>query len=151
MSLYTLSTHCLQFHFEQIPIESLCGLYPTLHSMSQWFFGADLELSIAMTAISSLVSIVFLTVNCLIYMPLVSDENMRIDYASLAISISSLLLGVIVGLMIGYKTKSNIKQPSSPWIRCKIKKVTIYSASVAMLITVLLGIYENTILSPVPA
>jgi len=78
-------------------------------------------------------------------------RNMRIDYGTLVISICSLLLGVLTGLLIGYKTKTNLRRPSSPWIRCKIKTLLIYAASVAMLVTVFLGIYENTILSPVPA
>jgi len=121
----------------------------TLSNFWCWFFGADLELSIAMTACSSLLSIVFLTINCLIYMPLVSDAAIEVDYASLAISVSSLILGVITGLLIGYKTK--IKPPSSPWIKCRVKPVMIHLAAVAMLLTVFLGIYENTILSPVPA
>lgn len=123
----------------------------TLSNFWCWFFGADLELSIAMTSISSLLSIIFLTINCLIYIPLVSARDIRIDYGTLVISILSLLLGVLTGLLIGHKTKINLRRPSSAWIRCKIKKIVIYSASIAMLVTVLLAVYENTILSSVPA
>ena len=168
----------------------------TLSNFWCYFFGSNLELSIAMTASSSILSFVFLTISCIIYIPLISsDKNVKINYGSLAISVSSLIAGVIFGLLIAHKTKplssskdgspssamspssspssSNepsatdeeniISPPSAPssstdrgciskyLIKWRIKKLLIIVGGLSMLITLLLGAYENTLVSSVPA
>eukprot|EP01084_Bolivina_argentea_P239091 401816_1 len=107
----------------------------TLSNFWCWYFGTDLALSIAMTTASSLLSFIFLTVNCLIYIPLVSNNSAMIDYASLTLSVVVLILGVITGLIIIYK-KYN-----------KLQKILYITGGIFVVVVILLGTYQNTLVS----
>ena len=73
--------------------------------------GADLSLSVAMTTASSITSFAFLTLNGIIYLPLISkDSKIQIDYVSLVISVGILLIGVLIGLYIAYKKYTILKK-----------------------------------------
>ena len=67
-------------------------------------FGSDLELSIACTTSSSLLSFLFLTVNILIYINTLSlidnKDSINIDYASMAISIAIVIVAILSGLLV---------------------------------------------------
>eukprot|EP01084_Bolivina_argentea_P209506 356847_1 len=116
----------------------------TLSNLFCWVFGADLELSIVMTASSSLLSFLGLSINCSIYIPLVSDSSVQIDYLLLGISVTGVILGVLFGLFMGYKYKITDKYTPLP-IKCLIA-----IGSVAMVLTLLLGAIQNTIISSTP-
>ena len=66
-----------------------------------FMFNADLPLSISMTSASSLLSFAFITMNGAIYIPVISQGKISIDYISLLISVSSVIVGIIAGLLIG--------------------------------------------------
>lgn len=77
-----------------------------------FLFGADLSLSIAMTTCSSLSSFLFITLNTLLYIPLISEgHRVRIDYVSLLFSVAVLIAGVLTGLWLtrkGYDTAKKV-------------------------------------------
>ena len=66
-----------------------------------FFFNADLPLSIAMTTCSSTLSFAFIAANGALYIPILSEgTGLNIDWASLALSVAAVLLGIAVGMSI---------------------------------------------------
>ena len=63
-------------------------------------FNTDLSLSISMTTASSLLSFAFITGNCALYIPIISDASVQIDYISLLISVGAVIIGIIIGILI---------------------------------------------------
>lgn len=65
-------------------------------------FNGDLPLSIAMTTASSILSFAFISMNGAIYIPLVTNNESQIslDFGSLALSVSAVLLGIVCGILI---------------------------------------------------
>ena len=83
-------------------------------SLSNFFcflFGADLALSVAMTTMSSLSSFIFITINGLIYIPIISkDTKLKIDYISLLLSVLTVIIALCCGLFVSYKDYKIIKR-----------------------------------------
>jgi len=85
-------------------------------SYSNWWcslFNADLALSVAMTALSTVLSMIFLPANLLFYSHLAygfnnSEQNVlrSVDFPALFISIAIVICGIVLGLYASYKMQS---------------------------------------------
>lgn len=80
-------------------------------SYSNWWcslFNADLALSVTMTAISTLMSVIMLPLNLLIYAKLTFKEDVvgSIDWVSLFVSIAVVILAISAGLYVSARMKS---------------------------------------------
>ena len=97
----------------------------TLSNFFCWLFGADLTLSIAMTTASSLSSFIFITINSLVYIPIISEgTELKIDYMSLLMSGATLVMGILCGLYVSYRCKQGSQGFAT------LKKVVAWIATV---------------------
>eukprot|EP01084_Bolivina_argentea_P257760 434338_1 len=68
-----------------------------------FIFNSDLPLSIAMTTCSSTLSFAFIAMNGAIYIPILAKgTDLNIDWLSLGLSVSAVLVGIIIGIFIAY-------------------------------------------------
>eukprot|EP01083_Nonionella_stella_P301365 1033471_1 len=77
-----------------------------------FLWNADLSLSIAMTTASSVLSFLFLTGNCALYIPLFTrgSDTATIDYISLAFSVGMVVSGMLVGFIAAYLDNTRMKK-----------------------------------------
>eukprot|EP01083_Nonionella_stella_P222204 793157_1 len=109
----------------------------TLSNFWCWFFGADLSLSIAMTTASSLLSFIFLTINCFLYITVINDGTVHVDYIDLSLSVTVLLCGVLIGVYVAYKNY------------IKIKKTLHILGAIFLVLLMAFGAIENALISDV--
>eukprot|EP00485_Elphidium_margaritaceum_P020282 CAMPEP_0202727976 /NCGR_PEP_ID=MMETSP1385-20130828/185394_1 /ASSEMBLY_ACC=CAM_ASM_000861 /TAXON_ID=933848 /ORGANISM="Elphidium margaritaceum" /LENGTH=325 /DNA_ID=CAMNT_0049394219 /DNA_START=331 /DNA_END=1308 /DNA_ORIENTATION=+ len=104
-----------------------------------------------MTSSSSLLSFAFLSMNCIIYIPLVADSSMKVDYVSLTISVAALICGVMCGLCVSAVTSADSKKACASWcVKLRVKSALVCVGAFCMIMTLCLGAYENTLVSSVP-
>lgn len=130
----------------------LIGTCPggTLSNFFCFLFGADLTLSIAMTTASSLSSFIFLTINTIIYIPILAKgTDIKIDYVSLFLSVATLVIGVSIGLFLSFKSKKepeidnnkNTMSFKQKWFNCdswKLYKYTLIKIIIGWLASIVL-------------
>eukprot|EP00483_Globobulimina_turgida_P003804 UN03811 len=103
-----------------------------------FIFGADLTLSVSMTTASSLTSVVFITINFLIYLPIIAkNTELEIDYFELILSALIIVSGVIIGLYIGYK--NNVSNGSILKI---LQKILSWIAAIGIILIMIGSFYE---------
>ena len=81
-------------------------------SYSNWWcsmFNADLALSVTLTAVSTVLSTIFLPVNLLLYSKLSYDADVirGLDWYSIFVSIAIVMLAISLGLYASFKIKSH--------------------------------------------
>jgi predicted Na+-dependent transporter len=81
-------------------------------SYSNWFcsmFNADLALSVTMTAISTLLSVIMLPLNLLLYTRYSYEDDVvsQLDWASLFTALAVVISAIILGLFVSAKVKSH--------------------------------------------
>lgn len=109
-----------------------CSPGGAISNILSWFIGADLPLSIAMTAASSIVAIGMLPLNIYFYVELTGlSASTKIDFIGIILSVAVIIVGTFSGIFIRSK--------SMKWAAC-VGKV----GGVAGVVLVLIGFIQNS-------
>lgn len=91
------------------PIDFLSSSLLSIYSWWCSLFNADLALSIAMTSVSSVLSIAFLPLNLMLYVRLFYGSSVDIQWGKFFLSVGITVAAVVAGAVVSYKIPQHRK------------------------------------------